>query len=127
MNKYKVGECGLKEETVNMFARTSNGVIGKIKNANADNLLLGPEILVEDALMCIDRDSIIDIQERFSELLKVGDIVSGVLNHEVVVQVDEETITVYRYNLKDNKYSRDSMYKCIYEMSLHKPFLENAL
>ena len=77
IEEYKVGEYGLENETEGMYARTDNGIIGKILNSNSDEMINGPEILVNEKIYCIERDSIKDIKENIIDLLEEGDIVNG--------------------------------------------------
>lgn len=67
----KVGEYGLKNETEGMYARTDNGIIGKILNSNSDEMINGPEILVNEKIYCIERNSIKDIKENLIDLIEV--------------------------------------------------------
>ena len=67
----KVGEYGLKNETEGMYARTDNGIIGKILNSNSDEMINGPEILVNEKIYCIERNSIKDIKENLVDLIEV--------------------------------------------------------
>ena len=46
LKEYKVGKYGLENETEGMYARTNNGIIGTILNSNSDEMINGPEILV---------------------------------------------------------------------------------
>lgn len=78
MEQYKEGEYGLTADTEGMWARTSEGQIGKIILCNDDEMILGPEIKVNDEIiMCIERDSIVDIKENPLYLLKIGDYING--------------------------------------------------
>lgn len=67
----KVGEYGLKNETEGMYARSDNGIIGKILNSNSDEMINGPEILVNEKIYCIERNSIKDIKENLIDLIEV--------------------------------------------------------
>lgn len=67
----KVGEYGLENETEGMYARTDNGIIGKILNSNSDEMINGPEILVNEKIYCIERNSIKDIKENLIDLIEV--------------------------------------------------------
>ena len=77
IGKYKVGKYGLENETEGMYARTNNGIIGKVINSNSDEMINGPEILVNEKIYCIERDSIKDIKESILDLIEVGDYVNG--------------------------------------------------
>lgn len=63
MSEIKVGEYGLENSAEGMYARTTNGILGIIINANSDELINGPEIRVNERIYCIERDSIKDIKE----------------------------------------------------------------
>lgn len=67
----RVGEYGLKNETEGMYARADNGIIGKILNSNSDEMINGPEILVNEKIYCIERNSIKDIKENLIDLIEV--------------------------------------------------------
>lgn len=67
----EVGEYRLKNETEGMYARTDNGIIGKILNSNFDEMINGPEILVNEKIYCIERNSIKDIKENLIDLIEV--------------------------------------------------------
>ena len=54
-----------------MYARTDNGIIGKILNSNFDEMINGPEILVNEKIYCIERNSIKDIKENLIDLIEV--------------------------------------------------------
>lgn len=73
----KVGEYGLENSTEGMYARTTNGILGIIVNANLDELINGPEIEVNERIYCVERDSIKDIKENIIDLIEVGDYVNG--------------------------------------------------
>ncbi len=73
----KVGEYGLENSTEGMYARTTNGILGIIVNANSDELINGPEIEVNERIYCVERDSIKDIKENIIDLIEVGDYVNG--------------------------------------------------
>ena len=73
----KVGEYGLENSTEGMYARTTNGILGIIVNANSDELINGPEIEVNERIYCVERDSIKDIKENIRDLIEVGDYVNG--------------------------------------------------
>lgn len=73
----KVGEYGLENSTEGMYARTTNGILGIIVNANSDELINGPEIEVNERIYCVERDSIKDIKENIKDLIEVGDYVNG--------------------------------------------------
>ena len=75
LKEYKVGKYGLENETEGMYARTNNGIIGTILNSNSDEMINGPEILVNGRIYCIERDSIKDIKEDIIDLIEVGDII----------------------------------------------------
>ena len=77
IEEYKVGEYGLENETEGMYARTDNGIIGKVINSNSDEMINGPELLVNNKIYCIERDSIKDIKESIIDLLQEEDIVNG--------------------------------------------------
>ena len=77
IEKYKVGEYGLENETKGMYARTNNGIIGRIINSNSDEMINGPELLVINKIYCIERNSIKDIQKNIIDLIEVGDYVNG--------------------------------------------------
>lgn len=77
IEEYKVGEYGLENETEGMYARTNNGIIGKIINSNSDEMINGPELLVINKIYCIERNSIKDIQKNIIDLIEVGDYVNG--------------------------------------------------
>ena len=77
IEKYKVGEYGLENETEGMYARTDNGIIGKILNSNSDEMINGPELLVNNKIYCIERNSIKEIKENIIDLIEVGDYVNG--------------------------------------------------
>lgn len=83
IEEYKVGEYGLENETEGMYARTNNGIIGKIINSNSDEMINGPELLVNNKIYCVERNSIKDIQKSIIDLLEVGDYVNG---KEVYIQ-----------------------------------------
>lgn len=76
IEKYKAGEYGLENETEGMYARTNNGIIGKVINSNSDEMINGPELLVNNKIYCIERDSIKDIKENIIDLIEVGDYVN---------------------------------------------------
>ncbi len=80
MEEIKVGEYGLEESTEGMYIRTSNGIIGKIINANSDEMLNGPEILSKnkgkEIVYVIERDSIVDIRDGVISLLRIGDFIN---------------------------------------------------
>lgn len=71
IEEYKVGEYGLENDTEGMYARTDNGIIGKILNSNSDEMINGPELLVNNKIYCIERDSIKDIKENITDLIEV--------------------------------------------------------
>lgn len=77
IEKYKVGEYGLEESTYGMYARCNDGIIGYIINANSDEMINGPEIKTKDCIYCVERDGIVDIQDRRLDLLKLGDYIDG--------------------------------------------------
>ena len=77
IEEYKVGEYGLENETEGMYARTNNGIIGKIINSNSDEMINGPELLVNNKIYCVERNSIKDIQKSIIDLIEVGDYVNG--------------------------------------------------
>lgn len=77
IEKFKVGEYGLENETEGMYARTDNGIIGKIINSNSDEIINGPELLVNNKIYCVERDSIREIKESVIDLLEVGDYING--------------------------------------------------
>lgn len=77
IEEYKVGEYGLENETEGMYARTNNGIIGKIINSNSDEMINGPELLVNNKIYCVERNSIKDIQKNIIDLIEVGDYVNG--------------------------------------------------
>ena len=77
IEKYKVEEYGLENETEGMYARTDNGIIGKILNSNSDEMINGPELLVNNKIYCIERNSIKEIKENIIDLIEVGDYVNG--------------------------------------------------
>ena len=83
IEEYKVGEYGLENETEGMYARTNNGIIGKIINSNSDEMINGPELLVNNKIYCVERNSIKDIQKSIIDLLEVGDYVNGKLIHKI--------------------------------------------
>lgn len=83
IEEYKVGEYGLENKTEGMYARTDNGIIGKILNSNSDEMINGPEILVNEKIYCIERDSIKDIKEDIIDLIEVGDIVNNGYIYEI--------------------------------------------
>ena len=83
IEKYKVGEYGLENETKGMYARTNNGIIGRIINSNSDEMINGPELLVINKIYCIERNSIKDIQKNIIDLIEVGDYVNGKLIHKI--------------------------------------------
>ena len=83
IEEYKVGEYGLENETEGMYARTDNGTIGKILNSNSDEMINGPELLVNNKIYCIERDSIKDIKEDIIDLIEVGDYVNGKRIHKI--------------------------------------------
>ena len=97
IEEYKVGEYGLENETEGMYARTDNGIIGKILNSNSDEMINGPEILVNEKIYCIERDSIKDIKEDIIDLIEVGDIVELIGEKEEIsaesIADKSETIT----------------------------------
>lgn len=76
MSEIKVGEYGLENSTEGMYARTTNGILGIIVNANSDELINGPEIKVNERIYCVERDSIKDIKENIKDLIEVGDYVN---------------------------------------------------
>lgn len=76
IEKYKAGEYGLENETEGMYARTNNGIIGEVINSNSDEMINGPELLVNNKIYCIERDSIKDIKENIIDLIEVGDYVN---------------------------------------------------
>lgn len=106
IEEYKVGEYGLENETEGMYARTDNGIIGNILNSNSDEMINGPEILVNEKIYCIERDSIKDIKEDIIDLIEVGDFVNGykVLEIEDSIYKNSKRILIYK-NDKE-KYER---------------------
>lgn len=83
IEEYKVGEYGLENETEGMYARTNNGIIGKIINSNSDEMINGPELLVNNKIYCVERNSIKDIQKSIIDLLEVGDYVNNGYIYEI--------------------------------------------
>lgn len=79
MEEIKVGKYGLESKTEGMLARTTNGIIGIIINANEDEMMNGPELKVNEKIYCIERDSIKKIKENIINLIEVGDYVNGTL------------------------------------------------
>lgn len=79
MEEIKVGKYGLESKTEGMLARTTNGIIGIIINANEDEMMNGPELKVNEKIYCIERDSIKEIKENIINLIEVGDYVNGIL------------------------------------------------
>lgn len=77
MEEIKVGKYGLESKTVGMLARTTNGIIGIIINANEDEMMNGPELKVNEKIYCTERDSIKEIKENIIDLIEVGDYVNG--------------------------------------------------
>lgn len=77
IKKYKVREYGLENETEGMYVRTDNGIIGKILNSNSDEMINGPELLVNNKIYCIESNSIKEIKENIIDLIEVGDFVNG--------------------------------------------------
>lgn len=69
-----------------MYARTDNGIIGKILNSNSDEMINGPEILVNEKIYCIERNSIKEIKKKIIDLLEEGDIV----NKEEIIEVRKQ-------------------------------------
>lgn len=84
MEDIKVGEYGLENETEGMYARTDNGIIGEILNSNSDEMINGPEILVNGKIYCIERNSIKEVKDNLIDLIEVGDYVNG---HKVVNEI----------------------------------------
>lgn len=99
IEKYKVGEYGLENETKGMYARTNNGIIGRIINSNSEEMINGPELLVNNKIYCVERNSIKDIQESIIDLLEVGDIVDKSEVYEIG-QSDDGQKCVHTYNGK---------------------------
>ena len=100
IEKYKVGEYGLENETKGMYARTDNGIIGKILNSNSDEMINGPELLVNNKIYCVERNSIKDIQESIIDLIEVGDIVNKSEVYEIGQSNDgQKWIHTYNGNL----------------------------
>lgn len=99
----EVGEYGLKNETEGMYARTNNGIIGKILNSNSDEMINGPELLVNNKIYCVERNSIKDIQENIIDLIEVGDIVHtrDVLNEDIVYIWSEEYLKACKEDLNN--------------------------
>ena len=91
IEEYKVGEYGLENETEGMYARTNNGIIGKIINSNSDEMINGPELLVNNKIYCVERNSIKDIQKSIIDLLEEGDIV----NKEEIIEVRKQNGKTY--------------------------------
>ena len=77
MEEIKVEKYGLESKTVGMLARTTNGIIGIIINANEDEMMNGPELKVNEKIYCVERDSIKEIKENIIDLIEVGDYVNG--------------------------------------------------
>ena len=71
MEDIKVGEYGLENETEGMYARTDNGIIGEILNSNSDEMINGPEILVNGKIYCIERNSIKEVKDNLIDLIEV--------------------------------------------------------
>lgn len=77
MEEIKVGKYGLESKTEGMLARTTNGIIGIIINANEDEMMNGPELKVNEKIYCVERDSIKEIKENIIDLIECGDYVNG--------------------------------------------------
>lgn len=75
IEKFKVGGYGLESSTEGMFARTSSGILGKIINANEDEMINGPELKSNNRIYCVERDSIKLIKENIKDLIEAEDIV----------------------------------------------------
>ena len=109
-DSYKVGAFGLSKGCEGMIARLNTGVIGKILNSNRDQLLLGPEILVNNKICCIERSSIINIQSTVSDLLMDKDVVRFRLDDDKICYfiVDssrtDDTYKQYMSVLHNNSY-----------------------
>ena len=103
IGKYKVGKYGLENETEGMYARTNNGIIGKVINSNSDEMINGPEILVNKKIYCIERDSIKDIKESILDLIEVGDYVNSQMVYEILKDRRIHLITGYVLESKDIK------------------------
>lgn len=71
MEDIKVGEYGLENEAEGMYARTDNGIIGEILNSNSDEMINGPEILVNGKIYCIERNSIKEVKDNLIDLIEV--------------------------------------------------------
>ena len=95
IEEYKVGEYGLENDTEGMYARTDNGIIGKILNSNSDEMINGPELLVNNKIYCIERDSIKDIKENITDLIEVYDYVNGMIVFDIITYDNgEKTIKI---------------------------------
>lgn len=88
--EYKVGKYGLENKTEGMYARTDNGIIGKILNSNSDEMINGPELLVNNKIYCIERNSIKEIRENIIDLIEVGDIIE--INGEKYEVIYDESL-----------------------------------
>ena len=103
LKEYKVGKYGLENETEGMYARTNNGIIGTILNSNSDEMINGPEILVNGRIYCIERDSIKDIKEDIIDLIEVGDIVKlddEFIEYRLIDVFDESIIEGLKQDIK---------------------------
>lgn len=103
IKKYKVGEYGLENETEGMYARTDNGIIGKILNSNSDEMINGPELLVNNKIYCIESNSIKEIKENIIDLIEVGDFVNKYLVVDKYLFNGEKTVLETTGNYKNAK------------------------
>lgn len=120
MSEIKVGEYGLENSTEGMYARTTNGIIGIIVNANSDELINGPEIRVNERIYCIERDSIKNTKENIIDLIEEGDYVDGMQvdsidkkerkiyidfgDREIIITEDEIDTIVTKEQFKNMEY-----------------------
>lgn len=94
------GECGLIEETKGKFARTTNGILGTIINPNSEQLINGPEIMTSgNKIYCVDRDSIITIEDNLEHTLYYGDELIIAVEEDIKEdeKLDEELTEVVKY------------------------------
>lgn len=126
MEEIKVGKYGLESKTEGMLARTTNGIIGIIINANEDEMMNGPELKVNEKIYCVERDSIKEIKENIIDLIECGDYVNGYKVISVDYDVIDDETECIELDLNNNYQYNFISVRQIKSIVTHEQFEQNS-